>query len=155
METANPFTNESTIDVDIPGLGAANVTAGVAHFMVRFESLVLFGKNYRETIDISTDGTPRINQFTSLTAAASRRAEELLAAWGADWVQTSEARNLLAATVAHHNRISESIVREEIVKATNHLRELEMIAERFRAIDDPCEYVSRYDTMYRLIDNKN
>lgn len=147
------FTHQSTLDVDIPNLGAARVTARTNGFTIAFPELVLFGKSYRDDVYVSADGKAiDISRFATFTDAARRRLTDVVLAWAPDWTRTDDAQALLAATVAHHNRINLDTVRRQLDVARNHVAQLEMIAEQIRAAD-PTEYVSPYTTTHRLVSN--
>lgn len=141
------YTHETVLTVDIPDLGPAAVSAGVNFLRVAWgtdtvEPVEVFGKRYRDEVTVQLDGTVEVNRWSSFTPAATRRIIERLNAWAPAWIASNTARELIAATVDYHNAIGERMIRDEIDRATNHLRELEMIADRYRSAESG-EYVSR------------
>jgi hypothetical protein len=146
------ITHETELPVDIPGLGPATIRAGVDFYNVHLEGVAVFGKRYREDVTVLRDGRVDIGRYAGFTTAARRAVIKAVSAWAPTWIDSRDAVALLVATVKHHNRIGEDTLRREIERATNHLRELEMLAEKFRAAD-PDEYVSPWETTYQLTEN--
>jgi hypothetical protein len=156
----------------IPDVGTAYVTAGIGFFDLRFGTefvnastendapmLRVNSKVYRGTIEISAESGAvntraglfsNIALFGSLTDAAKRKVRPLIESWAAVWVQSDEARSMRAPVVERHNRINEERLRRDIEAARSHLAELEMLVEKFRAVDDPSEYVETWRTTYEL-----
>lgn len=150
------ITHETELPVEIPGLGPATVRAGVNFYNVHFEPVTLFGKSYRDDVTVHLDGnggaTAEISRYASFTDPARRAVITAINAWAPAWIDSPDAVALLVATVAYHNRIGQDTLRREIERATNHLHELEMLAEKFRAAE-PDEFVSPWATTYHLCEN--
>jgi hypothetical protein len=154
--------------VNIPNLGGACVRAGVDHFQVRFgpryvnasdpsdvPNVVVFGKPYREEISVSVDGSDvEISRYTSFTPAAVKKVRELVALWAAGFAQTPEARAMVGKVNDQHRGYDLDRIKRDIERTTNHLRELEMLADKIRAAD-PGEYVPIWNTTYEIRERPN
>lgn len=155
--------------VNVPGLGDAYVTAGVDFFAVRFgpehvntagnkdaPAVTINGKLYeRVSVDVRTDGTViacHASWWTGeLTPAAEKTIRAAVEMWARDWTSTAYATSMMRPTIDRHNAINRARLHEDIATATNHLRELEMMDQRFDAAE-PGEYVNTHDTAHRIVE---
>lgn len=153
----NRMMGSEGIFVDVPGVGEGYVTAGVDFFRVRFgveyvntvgardaAPLVVNGKTYAR-VELHFDLAGKVTDWygQAPTTAGRAKVTPLVESWAADFVETAVAASVIRPVIENANRIGEQQIKDEIRRVTNYLRELEMIADTFRARDD-LEYVSPY-----------